>query len=134
MTVSGRSRGHGMDAAAFPLERLIGDCVLLDFRHKKAEMSVRRAGETLEEIRPYEGEIKFGDMLLFNFSCAQFYGDRGFCSMFGEERVRDTPISETGIVGAAVGTAMTGLRPVAEIQFNDFSPAPWTPSATRRRS
>jgi pyruvate dehydrogenase E1 component beta subunit len=40
--------------------------------------------------------------------------------MFGEERVRDTPISETGIVGAAVGAAMTGLRPVAEIQFNDF--------------
>ena len=44
----------------------------------------------------------------------------GLLEMFGEERVRDTPISETGIVGAAVGAAMTGLRPVAEIQFNDF--------------
>ena len=44
----------------------------------------------------------------------------GLLKMFGEERVRDTPISETGIVGAAVGAAMTGLRPVAEIQFNDF--------------
>ena len=39
---------------------------------------------------------------------------------FGEERVRDTPISEAAIIGAAVGAAMTGLRPVAEIQFNDF--------------
>jgi pyruvate dehydrogenase E1 component beta subunit len=44
----------------------------------------------------------------------------GLLEMFGEERVRDTPVSETGIVGAAVGAAMTGLRPVAEIQFNDF--------------
>jgi pyruvate dehydrogenase E1 component beta subunit len=44
----------------------------------------------------------------------------GLMEMFGEERVRDTPISEAGIVGAAVGAAMTGLRPVVEIQFNDF--------------
>jgi pyruvate dehydrogenase E1 component beta subunit len=44
----------------------------------------------------------------------------GMLEMFGGQRVRDTPISETAIVGAAVGAAMTGLRPVAEIQFNDF--------------
>ncbi len=44
----------------------------------------------------------------------------GLLEMFGEQRVRDTPISETAIVGAAIGAAMTGLRPVAEIQFNDF--------------
>ena len=44
----------------------------------------------------------------------------GLMEMFGEERVRDTPISEAAIVGAAVGAAMTGLRPVVEIQFNDF--------------
>lgn len=39
---------------------------------------------------------------------------------FGPERVLDTPISELGIVGAAVGAALTGMRPVAEIQFSDF--------------
>lgn len=39
---------------------------------------------------------------------------------FGPGRVRDTPISEAAIVGAAVGAAMTGLRPVAEIMFMDF--------------
>jgi pyruvate/2-oxoglutarate/acetoin dehydrogenase E1 component len=40
---------------------------------------------------------------------------------FGAERVRDTPIAELGIVGAAVGAAMSGLRPVVEIQFSDFT-------------
>jgi len=44
----------------------------------------------------------------------------GLLERFGESRVRDTPISEAGIVGAAGGAAMTGLRPVVEIQFNDF--------------
>ena len=44
----------------------------------------------------------------------------GLLEMFGEARVRDTPISEIAIIGAAIGAAMTGLRPVAEIQFNDF--------------
>ncbi len=40
---------------------------------------------------------------------------------FGGDRVRDTPISELGIVGAAVGAALAGMRPVVEIQFSDFT-------------
>ena len=44
----------------------------------------------------------------------------GMLAEFGEERVRDTPISEAGIVGAAIGAAMTGLRPIVEIMFADF--------------
>jgi len=39
---------------------------------------------------------------------------------FGEERIRDTPISEAGFVGAATGAAATGTRPVVEIMFSDF--------------
>ena len=39
---------------------------------------------------------------------------------FGPERVIDTPISELGLAGAAVGAALTGMRPVLEIQFSDF--------------
>jgi len=39
---------------------------------------------------------------------------------YGAERVRDTPISELGIVGAAVGAALSGMRPIVEIQFSDF--------------
>lgn len=45
---------------------------------------------------------------------------RGLLKRFGPERVRDTPISEMGFLGAAVGAALTGLRPVAELMFIDF--------------
>ena len=45
---------------------------------------------------------------------------QGLVEEFGEERVRDTPISENAIAGAAVGSAVTGMRPVAEMQFMDF--------------
>jgi len=46
---------------------------------------------------------------------------RGLFEAFGPQRVRDTPICENTIVGTAVGAAMTGMRPVAEIMFADFS-------------
>ena len=58
----------GMDAAAFPIERLIGDCVLLDFRHKKADEAV-----TLDELKALGDKIHKGDMLMLNFNCARFY-------------------------------------------------------------
>ena len=45
---------------------------------------------------------------------------RGLLKAFGPARVRDTPISEMGFLGAAVGAAATGLRPVAELMFIDF--------------
>ncbi|MBI2305119.1 MAG: alpha-ketoacid dehydrogenase subunit beta [Chloroflexi bacterium] len=45
---------------------------------------------------------------------------KGLIQEFGAERVRDTPISEMGFIGAAVGAAMTGLRPVVELIFSDF--------------
>jgi 2-oxoisovalerate dehydrogenase E1 component beta subunit len=44
----------------------------------------------------------------------------GMLEKFGESRVVDTPISESGIVGAAIGAALMGMRPVAEMQFADF--------------
>jgi pyruvate/2-oxoglutarate/acetoin dehydrogenase E1 component len=44
----------------------------------------------------------------------------GLYEQFGPKRVRDTPISEQAILGAAMGAAMTGLRPIAEIMFSDF--------------
>ena len=49
----------------------------------------------------------------------------GLFEEFGPERVRDTPISEQAIVGAAMGAAMTGVRPVAEIMFSDFLACCW---------
>ncbi len=58
-----------------------------------------------EDIGAYGGAFKVTD---------------GLISEFGEERVIDTPIAESAIVGAAVGAAMMGMRPVAEMQFIDF--------------
>ncbi|WP_128436758.1 alpha-ketoacid dehydrogenase subunit beta [Streptomyces cyaneus] len=49
----------------------------------------------------------------------------GLRKEFGPERVWDTPISEQAIVGAAMGAAMTGMRPVAEIMFSDFLACCW---------
>ena len=44
----------------------------------------------------------------------------GFLQKYGEWRVLDTPLAESGFVGAAIGAAMMGLRPVVEMQFADF--------------
>ena len=49
----------------------------------------------------------------------------GLLEQFGPERVRDTPISEQAILGATMGAAMTGLRPIAEIMFADFFAVCW---------
>jgi acetoin:2,6-dichlorophenolindophenol oxidoreductase subunit beta len=49
----------------------------------------------------------------------------GLFDEFGPDRVRDTPISEQAIVGAAMGAAMTGLRPIAELMFSDFFAVTW---------
>ncbi len=46
---------------------------------------------------------------------------KGFYDHFGEKRVRDTPIAESAIVGAAIGAALTGLRPIAEIMTINFA-------------
>lgn len=45
---------------------------------------------------------------------------KGLCEEFGKRRVKNTPLSEMAIVGEAIGAAIAGLRPVAEVQFSDF--------------
>ncbi|HCL63522.1 MAG TPA: alpha-ketoacid dehydrogenase subunit beta [Rhizobium sp.] len=49
-----------------------------------------------------------------------FGSTTGLLAEFGKERVRDTPISETGFIGAGVGAAMAGMRPIVELMFVDF--------------
>ena len=49
-----------------------------------------------------------------------FGATRGLHDAFGPERVIDMPVSEAGYVGAAVGAAATGIRPVVELQFSDW--------------
>ncbi len=54
-----------------------------------------------------------------------FKATGGLLDEFGPIRVRDCPISEQAIIGAAMGAAMTGLRPIAEIMFSDFLAVCW---------
>jgi acetoin:2,6-dichlorophenolindophenol oxidoreductase subunit beta len=54
-----------------------------------------------------------------------FKTTEGLFAEFGAERVRDTPISEQAIVGAVMGAAMTGLRPIGELMFSDFFAVAW---------
>ena len=54
-----------------------------------------------------------------------FKTTEGLLDHFGPERVRDTPIAELAIIGAAMGAAMTGLRPIAEVMFADFLAGCW---------
>lgn len=54
-----------------------------------------------------------------------FKATPGIFEQFGPRRVRDTPISEIAIIGAAMGAAMNGLRPIAEIMFSDFFATCW---------
>ncbi len=49
-----------------------------------------------------------------------FLATKGFIEEFGEQRVLDTPLAEASIAGVAVGAAMGGMRPIAEMQFADF--------------
>jgi len=65
------------------------------------------------------------NVLLFGEDVAEYGGSfkvtQGLLEEFGPERVRDTPISEAGIVGTAVGLALAGLRPVAELMTVNFA-------------
>ena len=49
-----------------------------------------------------------------------FLATDGFVDEFGEDRIIDTPLAESSIAGIALGAAMNGMRPIAEIQFADF--------------
>ena len=50
-----------------------------------------------------------------------FRATEGLYERYGAERIRDTPLTESGFVGCAIGAALTGLRPVVELQFSDFA-------------
>jgi 2-oxoisovalerate dehydrogenase E1 component len=50
-----------------------------------------------------------------------FRATEGLYEAYGAERIRDTPLTESGFVGCGIGAALTGLRPVVELQFSDFA-------------
>lgn len=78
--------------------------------------SVRDA--LLTEMKTDERVVLMGEDVGHNGGV--FRATEGLQQMFGEDRVMDTPLAESGIIGMAMGMAVNGLRPVPEIQFMDF--------------
>lgn len=85
-----------------------------------AEMTYREAVRKAlaDELRSDPDVIFFGEDVAE--AGGVFKVTPGLLDEFGPERVRDTPISEQAIIGSALGAAVTGLRPVAELMFADF--------------
>jgi len=76
-----------------------------------------------QEMRRDESVVLIGEDI--GAAGGVFKGTVGLLDEFGPLRVRDTPISEQAILGAAMGAAMTGMRPIAEIMFSDFFAVCW---------
>ena len=83
------------------------------------EMSVSQAinAAIAEEMERSENVFLWGEDVTLG---GYFSVSEGLVDRFGPDRIIDTPISENGIVGGAVGAALTGLRPICEILFADF--------------
>ena len=85
-----------------------------------AELSYRQAvaRAIAQEMERDERVVMLGEDIAKHGGV--FKTSDGLLEKFGPKRIRDTPISEQAILGAAMGAAMTGLRPIAEIMFADF--------------
>jgi pyruvate dehydrogenase E1 component beta subunit len=90
-----------------------------------AEMTYRDAVSAgiAQEMRRDDSVVFLGEDIAA--AGGVFKATTGLLDEFGSDRVKDTPISEQAIVGAAMGAAMTGLRPIAEIMFSDFFAVCW---------
>ena len=90
-----------------------------------AELTYREAvaDAIAQEMRRDEDVVFLGEDI--GAAGGVFKATVGLLNEFGPARVRDTPISEQAILGAAMGSAMTGLRPIAEIMFSDFLAVCW---------
>lgn len=90
-----------------------------------AQLSYREAVSAgiAQEMRRDDNVIFIGEDIAA--AGGVFKTTEGLQAEFGDLRVRDTPIAEQAILGAAMGAAMTGLRPIAEIMFSDFFAVCW---------
>ena len=90
-----------------------------------AELTYREAvtAAMAQEMRRDENVVFLGEDVAA--AGGVFKATVGLLDEFGPKRVKDTPISEQAILGAAMGAAMTGLRPVAEVMFSDFFAVCW---------
>ena len=72
----------------------------------------------VEEMRRDESVYFMGEDI--GAYCGAFGVSKKMLEEFGPERIRETPISETAFMGAGVGSAITGMRPIVELMFSDF--------------
>src|SRR6266705_2543002 len=115
-----RCGDRGLQGSAEPAARYSHHRRICRWRLGMAELSYRDA-----VIRGIAQEMKRdSDVVFLGEDVAKaggvFKATVGLYEQFGPLRVRDTPISEQAILGAAMGAAMTGLKPIAEIMFSDF--------------
>ena len=86
------------------------------------EVTIRDAlRETLQEEMHRDKSIFLLGEDIGRYWSGAFGVTKGLAEEFGDERVRDTPISENAIIGVSVGAAITGMRPIAEIMFGDLT-------------
>src|SRR5438477_583242 len=128
-TIAGESIAGRAVAYAIPGVRVDGNDVLAVYEAVETAVARARAGEgpTMvealneamhAEMTRDEGVFVMGeDVSLIG---GIFGVTRGLREKFGEDRVRDTPISEAGFLGAGIGAAIAGRRPIVEIQIWDF--------------
>ena len=86
---------------------------------RKISYSEAIAEAQLQEMQRDESVFLMGLVQRDPYGAA-FGQTKGVSSVIGEERVLDVPVSEQGYVGAGIGAAITGMRPVVELQFQDF--------------
>jgi 2-oxoisovalerate dehydrogenase E1 component len=93
----------------------------------KQQLTFRKAiTEALEQAMTANPEVfLLGEDVADSAGGGVFHTTEGLSAKFGEDRVRNTPISEEAIIGASIGAAMVGMRPVPEIMFMDFIGVAW---------
>ena len=91
---------------------------MTDSNERKLTIALAMAESIAQEMRDDSSVFVMGEDIA---ALGGVYGNtRGLLDEFGKDRVRDTPISETAFIGAAVGAAQDGMRPIAELMFVDF--------------
>src|SRR3979490_2020637 len=115
-----RRRHRGLQGGAAAPGRHIVHRRLRRWRLGMAELTYRDAVARgiAQEMARDRDVIFFGEDI--GKAGGVFKSTVGLYEQFGPKRIRDTPISEQAILGAAMGAAMTGLKPIAEIMFSDF--------------
>jgi 2-oxoisovalerate dehydrogenase E1 component len=114
-------RGAGEDPSEIPTEAIwsVGDDDLPDGPVTDMTMAQAINAALHQEMAADPTTVILGEDVAV--AGGVFRISEGLLEKFGPDRVMDTPINESGIVGAAIGMAMAGLRPIAEIQFEGFS-------------